>query len=465
MPAMSIISQSPDAELHFSGVTLKSVRADDAQNEIALDFQNPVGGDAFDTLQRALPNWVQMSYSGYDFAVIRATRPVTFLTRPDGDGFSLRMVPRAATGPTLARSGMALRGPIGVAGGAAGAASVAQPAFASGRSWRDARRHYSSALAERPSDDGLRRGYDLAQPPSDVTARAWGGWRKDHDGGTLSEGHAAIFAAVDGNVAVTGHVDDGFAHDKSVRRLDGTFSALDRNSVSGGVGVAYIYADGSQAKGEVTYGRAGPGAALGVDTETPTQQWSVKGIYHGTYADTAEAIADDAVRDQAEIDGSAELLDDLWGSAELHLTRYGVHGNADLAHTAGFTASLSYLTPLYENVSAGATYTADGEYTLGAHTYAGGAPTPFIPLSIRTREVHSITGSLNTRLLDDVWIDGFGGYAIDRYGSQGALYGGALRWAVFPDFDIVLNARHTQVSDRQGVTGPETQALLSLEYR
>ncbi len=460
-PSVTITAQSPDAEMHFSGFSLKSVRADDAQNEIALDFNGPVSGNVFDTLQSQLPDWVKMAYSGYDSAVIRATRPVTFLTRPEGDGFSLRMVPRDATASAVSPGPMTLRGPIGVGAGAAAGSTT----FAAGRAWHDTRHHYATALAERPTDDGLRRGYDLAFPHGDATAEVWGGQRKDHDGGTLSEAHAKVTAAVDDNLAVTGQLDDSFAHDKTVRRLDGSVASLNKNSISGGIGVAYLYPDGSQAKALVTYGPAGPGATLSVDTEDPSQQWSVKGVYHGTYADTAEAIADQAVRDQAEIDGAAELLDNLWGSAELHLTRYGVHGDANLAHTAGFTASLAYLLPVYDELTAGATYTADGEYTLGAHHYTGVSPTAFIPLSIRTREVHSLTGSLNTPLLDNVWIDGYGGYAIDRYGSQGALYGGAVRWALFPDFDIVLTASHTQVSDRQGETGPETQALLSLEYR
>ena len=40
-------------------------------------------------------------------------------------------------------------------------------------------------------------GYDLAQPRTDTTARVWAGWRKNHDGGTLSEVHATMTAAVE----------------------------------------------------------------------------------------------------------------------------------------------------------------------------------------------------------------------------------------------------------------------------
>ena len=86
-------------------------------------------------------------------------------------------------------------------------------------------------------------------------------------------------------------------------------------------------------------------------------------------------------------------------------------------------------------------------------------------LSIRTREVHDFTGSLSSRVLDDVWIDAYGGYTIDRYGSDGALFGGAVRLSLFPNFDILIGAQHTQVASRQSVTGPETSAQLTLTYR
>ncbi|MEJ0042035.1 MAG: hypothetical protein WDM81_07375 [Rhizomicrobium sp.] len=86
--SLTIVSQGPEAEFRIRGVSLKSVRADDAQNAIAFDFNGAVSDEAFAQLEAELPDWIEMAYAGYDNAVIRAKQPVTFLTKVESDGFS-----------------------------------------------------------------------------------------------------------------------------------------------------------------------------------------------------------------------------------------------------------------------------------------------------------------------------------------------------------------------------------------
>ena len=102
-PTYEVIARDNNGlELRFHGVPLKAVHADDAQNALSIDFQSPVDGAVFDRLAGDQPQWVAMSYANYDNGVIRATRPVTFLTRQESDGFSLKMVPRGPA-PTRTR--------------------------------------------------------------------------------------------------------------------------------------------------------------------------------------------------------------------------------------------------------------------------------------------------------------------------------------------------------------------------
>lgn len=81
-------------EIVFRGLPLRAVRADDSQNALSMDFQAPVNAAIFEQLPRDLPRWITMAYASFDNGVIRATRPVTFLTRREPDGFSLRIVAR-----------------------------------------------------------------------------------------------------------------------------------------------------------------------------------------------------------------------------------------------------------------------------------------------------------------------------------------------------------------------------------
>ena len=101
-------------EIRFHNMPLKAVHADAAQNALALDFLNGVDGSAFDRLAQAMPDFVAMAYANYDSGVIRASRPVTFLTRNEADGFSLRMVARGPAPMMVAAppGAVALRGPV-----------------------------------------------------------------------------------------------------------------------------------------------------------------------------------------------------------------------------------------------------------------------------------------------------------------------------------------------------------------
>src|SRR5436190_12952977 len=105
--SFAIVSQAPILEVRFHGIALRGARGE--QNQIALDFAEPVDATLFDQLQHAVPGWIDMAYGGYDSAVICASRPVDFLTRNESDGFSLRLVaekqgdipPSAGDGGTL----------------------------------------------------------------------------------------------------------------------------------------------------------------------------------------------------------------------------------------------------------------------------------------------------------------------------------------------------------------------------
>ena len=146
-PALKSSTAMPNTlEIRFHNMPLKGVHADATQNALALDFLNGVDGSAFDRLSAAMPDWISMAYANYDSGVIRASRPVTFLTRDESDGFSLRMVAAAAPGD---------------GGGAARTGGVARP----GR-WRPAaaappgpRRRRPTCFA-RYNAYGAMRGYD-----------------------------------------------------------------------------------------------------------------------------------------------------------------------------------------------------------------------------------------------------------------------------------------------------------------
>ena len=91
---------TPQQEAVSTVQAKRSVRADDKQNALSIDFQQPVDGSLFDRLPGELPQWISTAYANFDNGVILSPRPVTFLARPEGDGFSLRILARGP-GPDL----------------------------------------------------------------------------------------------------------------------------------------------------------------------------------------------------------------------------------------------------------------------------------------------------------------------------------------------------------------------------
>jgi hypothetical protein len=109
--AYEIIRSDPDVlEIRFHGVTMRGAHADDSQNALAIDFQHPVEGLLFDRLPLAAPLWISMAFCNFRNGVIRGTRPVTFLTRTESDGFSLRLVPRVPMAEAVAPPPPPMRG-------------------------------------------------------------------------------------------------------------------------------------------------------------------------------------------------------------------------------------------------------------------------------------------------------------------------------------------------------------------
>ena len=446
--SLTIVSQGPEAEFRVHGVSLKSVRADDAQNTVAFDFNGPVSDAAFSQLESELPDWIEMAYAGYDNAVIRAKRPVTFMTKVESDGFSMKMVPRDAG------DAAPLRGPDD-----AGVSPPQPVPYLERRAWHAVASAYARAAAERPFDVALRGGYDTLRVGDAPTIIVSGDWRRDKDG-TLytSNGHTDI--AVAENIRLLADVRDVVVNAKAVRQLTGAVAPFNVNDVSGSAGLSYGY-DDAKFSVEGLYGRSGFGGRVGVVADAGDWQIGMRAAWHEPYTDTAEAISLKGSRDYSALFAAGQIFDGLWATGEAFAARYGVKGDQNVARTAGWHAGLRYDIdgwPLSIN------YDGDGEYVIDARHVAGPAPSPFIPLSIRTREVHQFGGAFSDDFGPSLWFDLYGGYAIDRYGKDGPYGGAALRYTPEPGFDIALDGRYSTAAERQGEAGNELSAGLRLTY-
>jgi hypothetical protein len=458
-----VVTRDPATlEIRFHNMPLKGVHADATQNALAVDFLAGVDGSAFDRLSSALPDWISMAYANYDSGVIRASRPVTFLTRPESDGFSLRMV---AAGPPPMMA--APPGPVALRGAVDG--SVPPPApppadnlFARYNAYGAMRSYDELELAGNRGEPYWESAYAHAAIQSNSGIGLGSEYHTYHSGDQViaSQGHMKITLA-DG-VSIIGSLDDTDASATSQREPDGTFASnTHTNLLDGSLGLGFDLTPDSGFTLEALEGNDITGARFTGYDGDPNAFWQMDVAWQQPDTDTPEDIAFRAFTDHAQLGVAGALGWGFWGSLSAHGDIYGVHGNSSVGKTAGWTASLRWSDELGP-ILAGLAYDGHGDYLVDNTTFTGAAPSPYVPLSLRNIETHAVTGSVSSLIWGDTfWMDFYGGYITDRYASDGGLYGGELRYRPAPGVDIALGARHSNVSTMQGELGGETRAGLT----
>jgi hypothetical protein len=457
-------------EIRFHNMPLKAVHADAGQNALALDFANGVDGSAFDRIAAAMPDWVSMAYANYDSGVIRASRPVTFLTRNESDGFSLRMVARGGPPAMVA----APPGPVALRGAVdGGPPPMQQPMYAGPQAPRpDTFARYNAYGAMRSYDQlelAVNRGapyweraYDRAAIQSNSGVSLGTEYHSYHSGDTVIASHAHMKIMLADGVSIIGSVNDTDAAADQLRAPDGTFAAnTHTNLFDGSLGFGFDMGPDTAATLEALEGNNITGAKFTGYQGSPDSFWQMALVYHQPDMETPATIASRAFKDDVVLGTGQHLGYGIWASLAGHGDNYGVHGNASVGKTAGWDGSLRWSTDLGP-VLAGIAYDGHGDYLMDKTTFNGAAPTPYVPLSLRSMETHAVTGSLSSLLWGDtLWLDLYGGYVNDRYASDGGIYGAAIRYRPAPGVDLALGARHSNVSLQQGETGAETSAGLT----
>jgi hypothetical protein len=479
--AFEVMARTPYAEIHFRGLSLKRARQNPGLNELALDFDQPVPNGVFDQLQQSLPEWVTFAYSGYDSAVIRAARPARFDTRPEADGFSLRITSMEPAQPEVAQRDTEIArldadaGQPGVALRHLSTLEESDPddpnvlrahgAVEAGvGDWNAAQHYYEQALAERPHDEGLRKSLDDVKREAGPQVALSTDWRHVADGENVLSFSGGGRIPVLNGFFLTGQATDTRATGPAVLQINGTTAAVSTNMVSGAAGMLWQLAGGDEARLDALFSPAGPGGRAIFTMRWPYGQTEFTTQYHAPYLETAEAVNDKAVIDRVQARFDDRIIPGLWAELAGRATRYGVSDDSNLARTAGFNASLRWVQDV-EGWSLGLAYEVNGEYVISRDDFVNSLGTHFSPLSIRNREVHDLALSASTPIFDDLWFDAYGGYAIDRFGGNGPFGGVSLRYTVAPGFDVTAGASYSSVPSHEGANEATTTAGVNLIYK
>ena len=470
-PGYQIISNDPNGlEVRFYGMPLRGVHADDSQNALSIDFQQAVDGAAFDRLAGDMPQWISMAYANFDNGVIRSPRPVTFLTRTESDGFSLRIVPRGGPPPQqMAQAGPPpMRGPYGAQQQLYPAPApyvppqAAYAGFHTYGEYAQLRAYEAQELAVRRGDPMWQLAYARAAMQSDdgIGIRNETNWYHGGDLMIATDLDAKLSFAP--GMAFVGDVKWTDVTGNNVRLSDGTIANTTKDLVTGAAGFAFELGRDSELKLEALEGNDVTGAKLGLYSGQPNGFGYIDVNFHQPYVDTPTAVNNRADTDNATIGYTQQLWYGMWGSLAGHYTRYGVHGDADVARTAGWDGNLRWNTPIWGGLLAGISYDGHGEYVTANDTRTGAAPTPFVPLGIRNMENHAVAFNLSSALGDGFWFAAYAGWVKDRYAADGLLAGLDLHYTPAAGVDLALGVRQSAVSYTQGETGNQLTAGLNL---
>jgi len=472
-PAYQVTAQDPNmVEIRFHGVALRGVHADDSQNALSLDFQQPVDGGVLERLPGELPQWVSMAYANFDNGIIRSPRPVTFLTRAEPDGFSLRIVARGPGGPgPVAQQQMPPPPPMRGAYGPPPQYPPQQPylppamqaGFHTYGEYQALRNYEAQELSLRRGDPMWSYVYGRAamQGDSGIALRNETNWF--HGGDLmLATGADGKFSFAPG-IALVGGVTWTHVEGDNVRLADGSIAGTTRQDiVTGDPGFAFELGRDTELKLQAALGNGVTGGKFTLYSGSPLAFAYLAVNYHNPLLDTPTQVAWRADKDDVTLGYSQLLGWGFSGSLAGHYSEYGVHGDANVARTAGWDGNLRWQTDVYDGLLAGISYDGHGEYRTDFDSRAGAAPTPFVPLGIRNIENHAVTATLSSMFFGGLWFDAYAGYVRDRYAADGLLAGLDLHYTPAPGVDLALGIRHAAVSYIQGENGRQTTAGINL---
>jgi hypothetical protein len=472
-PGYQVVSNDPTGlEVRFRGMPLRGVHADDNQNALSIDFAQAVDGAVFDRLSGDLPQWISMAYANFDNGVIRSPRPVTFLTRGENDGFSLRIVPRGGLPPQqMAQAAPPPAYPPGQYGPAQQLYPAPPPyvppqaaygGFHTYGEYAQLRAYEAQELAIRRADPMWQLAYGRAamQSGSGIGIRNETNWYHGGDLMIATDLDAKLSFAP--GMALIGDVKWTDVTGKNVRLAGGTIANTTKDIVTGAAGFAFELARDSELKIEALQGNDVTGAKLSLYSGQANGFGYIDVNFHQPYVETPTAVNNRADTDNATVGYTQQLWYGMWGSLAGHYTRYGVHGDADVARTAGWDGSLRWNTAIWGGLLAGIAYDGHGEYRTSNDTRTGTAPTPFVPLGIRNMENHAVTLNLSSDLGNGFWFAAYGGWVKDRFAADGLLAGLDLHYTPTAGMDLALGVRQSAVSYTQGETGNQLTAGLNL---
>ncbi|MBI1207871.1 MAG: hypothetical protein GC191_11350 [Azospirillum sp.] len=447
---------------------------------LTLFFSRPFGPVALEEIAHRLPGWIDNVQYGYDSLLLTLAGNVaaTIRARPDGVRVLFTVGPPTAetqAAESLARRRLALvRASQWLEADAPAAARIGvQPVLDQTPNDIEALR----LLAQAEEQQGRWRqaaeshGRILAQSPDDAaSAEARARLLHEHgDQARLEHEIVAVQQADRQQITRLSGQSDAPASDTSfryqlehrrvridqLRRTDGVLRPLDTDRQSARLSLVHDWPAQEQTSASLFLARGVTGAGISHGFGSPGEETRAMVAWHEPQLTFVEGVVDRGRRDRFGLYRELRWSHAWTGGLGIAINRYGVGDAADAAGSVSGEGFLSWSFALFGlplAPRAALTYLLDAEYLGGRAERSVREPgpdgtaqsTPFAPLPLTTREVHTGQLSLDDDLTDYLRWRLAAGYAYDRR-NEGAPYL-ALFLTYEPLADLEIGVKASQAS-------------------
>jgi len=283
--------------------------------------------------------------------------------------------------------------------------------------------------------------------------------------------HASGEAMITPSLSASLTVDNDHVHSRTpIIRTNGTSAEFSGDRQRAAATLDKMYDNGNEANATV-YGNnntAGAGAKYSLwDRYGAT---SLEGDFHRPYWDYVETVIDHGTQDRVRLERK-QIISNNWNfTVGGGFNNYNLEHDTNVASAGAWDLNIGYTYPYAvsnkpgDEITLGANYTVDAEYFTHIDHGTNTAGLIYKPLPTSSYEIHALNVSAGKALSSKWYLEGYGGYAVDRLGDNGPLFGAVLEYAPLDHLGIELRGTRS-VLGGLGNSERVDQLGMNVKYR
>jgi hypothetical protein len=251
-------------------------------------------------------------------------------------------------------------------------------------------------------------------------------------------------------------------------RANGAVGQFNGNRQRATVTLGKIFDTGSEASGSLYASNNNLGAGGSYSWWHNKGATTLQGNLRKTNWDYIESVVGNGTKHNIRLERKQILTNRLQATLGGGFNQYNLEDDENVAQAGAWDLNVAYTFPYQlsnkpdDEVTFGLYYSIDAEYFTQVEVKNNGAP--YKPLPVATYEIHSVNVSASKALSSQLYTEAYGGYAIDRLGSRGPLYGASLEYVPVDNIGIELRGARTMLGGERN-NQKEDQVGLNLKYR